>query len=584
MPRMSELELKGWRDKLDYSHSVWKEHGVTSDPVAPFYATVSQLLDAYRGRQWGASWGGLDREDLVTVNFFFSVTNTILAQLSSRNPKVTVVPRNDDSVDAAPKVEALLNYYAQEMMMRREFNAALRDALFMPWGVVRHGFTPRREYFDADGNLLETYSPSKPDLPWIRQIPLWDVRVDPLARTLRGDDDARWCAFRSMHLLDDVRRNPAFITRQDLRATHQLSDGYRRPREMKQDRSPEANQLVEVWTFYDKIERKFFALSPGSEKPLREPADWPIAWEGLPLDMLGFNEQSDDPFPVPYLDQLYYLQLERNRVRTMMSELVKRMRRILFVHGDRLDETERAKLFTNPDLVEFIETEGNPADVVNQVQMGGFSQDLLAYDQLIKEDGREMIGQSNMDRAQRINVQSATEAANVQLGSDTQRSRNQVVFEEFLSGVVANFAKGLQATVNPSFIVPILGETDARLLAAKPGVPFLRATPAEIQGEFSFQIVVGSTLPETQDRDLQREIGWLAVAEKFPSITNLPQALADVARAARKNPSKALLSNQEIAQTQKNMTDQGIPPGTPESAGQIDPNAFAALLRGGTLQ
>ncbi len=163
MPRMTVKEIQRWRKRLDWSHRIWKKKGYTGEGNNSFF----KYIRAYRGEYPDLEgWGGLD---LQPVHVIFSSINTLRSQLSARNPKVSVKPDQEDFVSGARIMELILPHFQDELKMKRQYDKALRDALIAPAGFLRHLYVPKIESFDDDGNLIEMFHHSKPDLPSIRR-------------------------------------------------------------------------------------------------------------------------------------------------------------------------------------------------------------------------------------------------------------------------------------------------------------------------------------------------------------------------------------------------------------------------------
>jgi hypothetical protein len=486
-----------------------------------------------------------------------------------------------ENVQGARRMRLVLQHFIPELKMKRQVDKILRDALTLPAGFGRHGFTPQIEVFDVDGNRIEMFHHAKPDLPWFRRVPVWDVRVDPHAETWHPDEDARWVAFRSLVTMDQVDRNPNLIHREDLKATVSIDKRMLAEQSARgSDLGDDYNNFVEIWTVYDKEERKWFAISPGSKKTLREPDDWPIDWDGLPYDYLGFNEQADENVPFPFPEAYRHLQVELNKVRTMMQDATMRQRNIVAVNGEVLADGQADKLSRGDILqMEILLTNGaDPKEIAAEFQLGRFQQELLLYQAQIKEDIREVIAQGQMDRAQRINVESATEAANVQQGSDIQQSRQQETFEEFWGGVIRRFAQSLQQTLTQDIIVPILGVADAQ--AAQQGGDFIQVRPEDIRGEFKYSIRVSSTVAKSEQQELQKA---LALKQVFNGDPAVDQRLLNinVLEAAGYDSNVMLLSPEQIQATEQALNEQGLTSREVNGTGRpaSDPNVVSAVGR-----
>jgi len=569
--RMKTEEFSMWRDRLDFSHEIWRDHGLHDDSSAR-QGSVRSFFQAYRGQMWQAvglpNWGGFKASDLVVDPVYFEAINTLIAQLYARNPYVDVVSEDKNSQKRARNMERLTNHVLRKraLKIKRSVNFALLDAILSPFGVVRHGFTPRNERVTKDGKLIEFYDPAKPDFPWIRRWAPWEVRIDPLAERFDPNGDAKWAAFRSLHLMDDIKDNPGMIFREDLTPTRSLRDFSFR--DVNRGGRPPAEadaEVVEVWTVYDKVRREWFQLAPeGSDKPLREPAPWPIPWDSLPFNILTFNEQADDPFGIPYAQTILPLCTELNKVMTMISVGAKSTRRIIGIIRSALEDGEDKKIFDLPLFQEFLLLNGgNIKEVMDQITIGGVPPGLPEYASFLRERVRSAVGVSEMDRANRINVETATEAAAVQAGSFTQRGRNLGPFEEFLSDTVSTFGLALQNTLQDGFVIPILGSEDAQSVFApdpEGSDPFLEVGPAEIAGTFLYTVRPGSTAPRDPNQDAREEMALnkALMEEPLAPITNWPDRHVKTVRAFGRVPADAALNNDQAADVEADLNQRGL--------------------------
>lgn len=544
-----------WRKEMEYADRVWEEAGwkqSAKSGVAHGQELATLYLDAYRGMQWnGMGWMRLPEEELSVTPLFFSSANTFTAGLIARSPEVTVLPRRPAVAEAARKWESVLNYDIYELKMKRQWKRAVFDAFFCPFGLTRHGFTPSVEYDIEKKNenfLIEHYAGSRPDKPWVRRWTLWDFRLDPLAETPDSDGDARWCAFRTLLTKEQIEQNPSMTLPKDLKATLRMAMPSPRGalRAQKKDTPPE--ELFEVWSIYDKRDRTWLQVDGTYEHILRPQAEWPIPWEDLPYDALYFNGQADTLFPIPYAQSIWPTIVKKNKLRTMMDQLVFRLRRIV-IANEALMGKDQADRLEEADLTEIIRVQGEIANAIGEVGLGSFPQELMMYDGLLTQDIREALGQSAMDRAQRINVESATEAAGVAAGSQTAASRNIDALEDWLDSNIRHYAIARRATTADSEVVPILGSDDARLLIPDLAQEFLTVSKKDLAAEVDFIIRQGSTLPDTRQRRVQQALADIQVASGQPQIHNLQEVYANYWRAAGRNVTKVMLNAKQIAAT-----------------------------------
>ena len=473
--------------------------------------TMRQLIEFYRSNQWQTkgAFGDLPSDVLRVVNKVFPIANRQQAGIAARNPRVQYFPRTKDSEAKAPHVELLHNYDIREQNHIAQMKAAFRDAQFAPFpGVLRHGYTPERELLDENGKALFYFRPANPNRPWIKRSAPWDTLIDPRAESWHMDGGAQWCAFRSVMTLDQVKRNPNMIAREQLKDFKgNVTQAYRdmMPRELHEQEDPDRESYVEVWTVYDLEDRTWMQLTlDGVDDWLRKPEEWPIAWEWLPINTFIVNPQIDTPYPKSLMEDMIPLQQELNQIRTMMSVLTRSMRAHSFYDENKVDETA-VTLLKDSGLLEYFPVKGNPAEVMHQLKVGGLPQELMLYADTVMDDMRESVGLSRFARARRENVESATEAAAITQGQDVIEGRTQEAFDLFVRETEMTYMQGrrsILATVGGRESLRVLGQEGAQALAS-----YVTVDAETLAGEFEFEVEAGSTRP----KDLEREAQLAAV-------------------------------------------------------------------------
>jgi hypothetical protein len=274
---------------------------------------------------------------------------------------------------------------------------------------------------------------------------------------------------------------------------------------------------------------------------------WPISWRTLPYNILQFNPTPDDPMGISFPELVMPMQDDLNRVLTLILELAKRQRRVIFYDPNRLVDGEDDKL-TSLSLLEFIKT-NDPQSVASQIQVGGNFQELLLLKDHLKNEIRSMIGVGEMERGQRINVETAAEAQQVGAGAALQRGRNQGPFEDFLADVIETFGIGIQDTLAEPYAIPILGEEDATaLFAPTPVSPsYLEVEPQQIRGDFIYKIRPGSTLPHDPDAEIRKQLALNAALMPFGEAVNQLHMIVQTVRAFEQDPSKYAIQPKPLA-------------------------------------
>jgi hypothetical protein len=585
MPTMSDKDFKRWRDRLRFAKDKWIERGL----IGKKSSEMRMLIEFYRGNQWAhvlGMYGELEQDDQHTVNKIYPVANTMMANVSSRNPEVQVFPRNPPSIPMAVPVQHLVNYDIEELNMKRQSNKALLHHLFAPFGAIRHGFTPTEEYETESGRRMQLYRPSKPDRPFMRAIPIWNLLMDPTAETFHPDEGMRWVAFREIMRLADIQDNPNMISRSDLKdfagnvspAWGEIGAGI-----LGETGDPDRESYVEVYTVYEAVERTWFQITlDGVDKPLRNPDDWPIPWETLPVSIFQANEQMDTPFPLPILSQAAGIQIEKNKLRTMMGQLVFRLRRLIAYQQGQIDESELTKIEL-AQINEMIATKGSPNEVLQMISSGVFPQELLQYDALLDEDLRESVGQGKMGRAQRINVETAHEASFVQRGDDINTGRIVEKFEEFNEDAIRLYMQGRRATMDVTGpeVVRIIGQKDADGIQQ-----WATVDPEVLHGEFEFKVVHGSTQKKDREREAQKAAADLTIALQMQDIFKAAYFARKYLEARGISPDEGLTNEALVASAVREVDTirRNAQIGEEKPAGGSIRPEVAALGGGGALQ
>jgi hypothetical protein len=520
--RMSATEFKLWRDRLGYVRQYYIRKGILGQQYT-YDSSLRRMIDFYRGRQWQhmEEIQGLDEAFQFSVNRVFPIANGLEADIVARNPRVELRPRNPEAIPMVDAVESLVNYDIDELNFKKQYRHSFVHHLFAPAGFIRHGFTPSEEWETDKGRRMQMYRPAKPDRPWIQAVPIWNCFVDPTKGGLHVDDGIGWCAYREIMRLKDIRDNPNMIDRAEIADyAGNISSEWRdiTDQDLRDETDPDENQYLEVFSVYDARERKWFQMTLDAiDKPIRNPAEWPLDWETLPLNTFTVNDQIDTPLALSILSQLEGIQIESNLLRSMMGQLVFRLRRLLGVDKNKLEPAEINKIESGA-INEIIETNGPPSEAMATMTSGVFPQELLQYEALNESDAREQVGQSKMGRGERINVESATEAADVQMGQDKHSARINDRFEEFAGEVVRLYMQARRSVmdITGEEVVRIVGRTDA-----DGAQEWGRVTPGDLHHDFEFRIVPGSMRRGDEARETQFAANDLKMAMEDPATFNV---------------------------------------------------------------
>lgn len=473
-----------------------------------------RFLDAYRGDYPSALPAAVEEVDEFVGNLFFSIVNTVLAQVSAVDPEPIVRPLGGTAADPGAWRRAWLNQKTITAMMRerkfrREIDRAIQCALILPFGLVRHGMTPEVEYIDNNGITIAQFKNQTPDLPWIQFIRPWEVRMDPFVNSFDMDGECRWIAFRKLYRSrSEIASNENLIHTDDWKPTFNYDlrpyHERRKPRAehsgvINSEKSKDFISMFEEWVVYDFNKQTFFGVSHGCDKLVREEREWPVNWGQLPASIITFNQQLDSPFGVPFPKMIWHELGMYNTVWTILKALVKRIRRVIFVNSSAFNHNAaQLENLLNPDsLMEFVLADGMNQQIVQEIGFGNIDGQIVGLLYQLKEQIREVMGVSSFDRGQRANVQTAAEAN--QIGAGGQMARNRILahVENFwVDALRASHRALLNSEDGREFIVPIIGEQNFLFLSdAEVQQGFVKATIKDLTGEFDYGVKHNSTTP-----------------------------------------------------------------------------------------
>jgi hypothetical protein len=548
-------------------------------------------MDAYRGDYPVAMGKGFQAADQMVGNITFSIINTMVAQLSSRSPDPILRPIGGPAAGSDARRRAWLNEQLVEFMVRdrkfkKEADMAILSAVLGGAGFVRHGYTPEVEFFDDNGKIITRFKNQTPDLPWVQFMRPWEVRVDTMVNSFAPDSEPRWCAFYKTHFEHQIRGNENMTFRRDLVPTKHID--IRDPQSQKSGPSragdPDSMSMYEEWTIYDADERKFFGISPGSDKLIREERDWPFEWGQLPYSYLAFNDQLDTPFPISFPSMFRQEQMMYNKIWTIINALVGRVRRLIFVNKSGMDET-MMELLENPEaFMEMVGVEGDVGNIVKEIGVAGIDQSLIGLLFQLKEQIREVLGVSSFDRGQRANVETAAEAGQIAAGGQIARGRTQERFEAFWANMIRVSHRALlQSDDARQFVIPVLGKQNLEFLgAADRENGFIKVSLEDLQGEFSYDVKLDSTLRTDPNTELARfGTSYNLLGGKDSQMINQTFAHQRIMELGGADPQQAIIDEKTQAKMAENAQGSGEEGAAPDSANSsAAQNTLGAGLRG----
>jgi len=501
----------------------------------------------YRGKHWadGDLWvnGGSYKEATVE-NMVFSNVSVIKPSVNLNNPKIFVKAKKKpytnskgefvNTSSAAVLLEMLLNYYWVELDMKSQVDKCLTDALIGHWGLMHVGYTFETEK-KQDDTLLEINEFVKEDSPFGLRLSPMNFIIDPEAKE-HSLEDAAWVGIKWVRRLSDIKKNPRFSNTKNLKSNYKVDTrATTKGKGMTDERLKGTQDSVDGfedydrvlgWDIWDRKNNKLISIVDTHDKEL-EYRDWPIDFEGFPVETLYFNENPDELLPISDVSIYKSEQDTLNKIRSLQIDHIKRIsQRKYLARTNALNSDEMDKLADGADGT-IVSTDGNPNDSVVPLKDATVSQDIYMVGNIIKQSIREQAGVGDFERGSAQKLETATEAALINQGLTIKRAERSTSLERFIVRIVKQMAQILQQTLDEKDIrlspdqfqqaQQVLPQNLAQTVVPRGTVgqfsgeehkvnaivgdeaqillPWVTASKEDIAGEFDFNVEVGSTQP-----------------------------------------------------------------------------------------
>jgi hypothetical protein len=514
--KLTESEVAHWKMRV----------GVARTCLEPKIAKWKQSIDRYANRNLPQILGGADDE--VHVNVLFANVRTKVPHLFFRNPDVMVIPEQEDYVEGAALAEAVLRHYMRIGRMKQSMNRSVLDSLLMPYGIQRLGYTVRTvrnsdPVDEADANWFEKLTGGK--LPKQRKSaketsiltgpprvsfegPTCD-RVSPMNFITHPDarfpldEGARWVGqigIRTMREVQFDERLPK-SWRKNLKPSHNLdfnhymshtpASSYRDLMDPEKMDDPDMMKVVfyEIW---DRLTRRYmlFAENNWDEGPARVENWFFDGMEGFPFEFLVPLEIPDEFEGLSELDPIIMQVEELDRFRTYQIRHLKRANRKYLAGSDLPEDQLRALEIGEDCVIIRARTETVEGQLI-PIQDAAIPNDFYAAKNDIREDINVISATTQFDQGQVVGAKTATEASIIETGSRARVSFSEDQVVDFLGDVLTKKFQIAQQWLPDELVVRVTGD--------KIGKPWRAVTPEDIAGQYTVQVVAGSTNPPNRD-------------------------------------------------------------------------------------
>ncbi len=567
-------ELLEWKHMLEISH---KRHDTVKKKI-------KRAWEYYKGNQWGNGWDAFGYKDKTVDNVIFSNIRAIVPRLNFKNPKIFVRPKKKpfrtkegmfDTLAASVYIECILNYYYKVLGIKREARKCLYDALLAPWGIMELGYTLKTQKVQK-GELLEINELVEEDSPFCVRRDPQDFRVDPEC-TDSNLNDCRWIGLRWVKPLDDVKKDPRYSNTSNLKSNFRVKTAFDSPTGgMKIDDNTDDNTLwgrVEGWTIWDRKEHRIMDIVKEHERFLRNDDEWPLDLDGFPVETLYFNENSTDVYPIPDTWLALDMQDELNRIGSLQLDHIRRISQRRYIARENAFSDEEMRKLTHGGDGTVALSSLEPGTAIIPLADATISQDIYMIRNGLKQTIQQMMGVTAAEALTATKFESATEPALIEQAVQTIRGDQQQRFEGFIVRIIEKLAKIVQQTADgieiplsheqmndeeiqhflQSKMVKIAGPEGAVLLQ-----PWLEIGKDDLQGEYIYDLEVGSTMPINEQSVRSDAVTLYQLLQQNPYVKGREGTKEILSAFNKPDPEKFLKPEEQMAQEQQMMKQEAL--------------------------
>ncbi|ANS05919.1 hypothetical protein [uncultured Mediterranean phage] len=522
MAKLNKTDRQEWQALFKLAEDFYRVHIKPSE----------KFVDAFRNNN--AHWQlEQDSNHVITDNnawpYETFTANQVYAHFKSlepktilRSPKAKVRPaarvtgrlerlgaRQDPEMrhTQAAVVQQIVNWRIREFDFHSQFKRAAFDDWARGFSVMRHGFTADTSRLSRGRNLeMEHHSHVRPGWPFMVHWPLEMYRFDSLARDM---DERRWCAFGKFWRLDDLRADDRFSVPKTAKFTHlagrdESIEGSADDKKFFQDAEAVLGRVL-VWEVWDRRTRRIIHWVGGWGKEIGV-EEWPVSFEGIDglPDTIVMSNSANDIIPISEPSIYWELQVQLNKLVSMALVYVKRGVPLVGYQRSSVDN-EEVENALDAEILEFIQTKGNPKDALSLMNLQPNLAGLLQAISVVRDLLREITAVGRFAQGSRENVESAAEANQIAQGQDIRvldRSQN---LQDGITAAVRKDWQIFQNSVSEDQIVDIVDFGEIPVLA--------ELTPDAIREEYDLEIQVGSTQPITGDVEIRNHLAFMQASQ-----------------------------------------------------------------------
>lgn len=482
---------------------------------------------------------GFKKDQLV--NLAWSAFQTLVGAIYAQNPRPIIRERTSQLQQTARMLTDVVDKDLKDMSLRTVTRLAIMDVFYAGFGFVleklqsdttsayfRYTQDAQEEKGEsgADDEKAEVAVPKDQRYSLARLHPE-SIYFDPVG-TLPDLRDSNWLAFEFYPTIQELKDDPEFtVSDKLLRQLRVLSqapqiDGtIRGSVQWKNENAsvqagslPESDDFARVTMIegWDRVNKEVVYMPKGRKEMIGQKT-WPVELRYnrellFPGSMLYFNENPDELYPIPELSMIAP-QLKQFAIlfKQMLQDSVERMRKYI-VRGGLLQKGTEAQLLQGKSnaliMVDDTKVAGGERiplnDIVQSIQDKPIDADMPTVMNTVKGLIHEIVGAGDFASAGFRSTRSATEAAALTDFLRTRMTSRTENMDSFFRRVVTLHALYLQKTLTEERVIRT---TDTNGLQI-----WKDYTQKDIQGEFDFDVIAGSSMPENTETHRQESIAF----------------------------------------------------------------------------
>lgn len=531
--------------------------------------------------------------DFVGVNLVHPHIRVIIPAIYSKNPDIIVVPRRKEFTEQAQTMQTYLRYLLKEIGLKEEIKLVILDALLVGHAWMKTGYQTDFQNVGDDPDkltLIQTFlkmvglnkkglpiEDVKPEVEYaiqpneliVGERP-WATRVNPFKMVVpaysQRHEELPWLAQQIVRLTQDVKNNPGFKNTKGLRPSTNIDKILSREIGSKVQLDDEDAEYSVLYEIYDCRNRCIYTIADEHDQVLEEKDnEYDFLDSRHPYVMLRFNEIPNRFYPSsdiePWEPQIH----ELNKTRTQMITHRKRFNR-RYVYKEGAFKPSALEDLKNGEDGALVPTdEETLANAIIPIQDAPMPAEIYLVEQKIKDDINIIGGLTDYQRGSLSKgAKTATEASIVDSQSRFRSDERLDVVSGFSNRIARNLAMISQKFMGPDQVFPIVGDAATWWLEIK--------NPKQIQGEFAYEVVFGSTIPISREVDRQQFMEMYQVFAQNPMIDQIKLTTEMLRKFDQRSPedwlvpqAMQLVQQLQMDRLKKAILEANLPPGTEET-------------------